>query len=113
MLQLVDLVAAGEGPGQVAVGLDRLADERQQILRENPLADLAVEVLVLVEGEDQRRPSVPEGIVAGREQAGQASQVLRAGFGGRPPGQAPRRDSPSRATRDSSETNASASASRS
>src|SRR5271157_4905979 len=42
MLQLVDLMAAGEGPGQVAVGLDRLAHERQEILRENSLLELAV-----------------------------------------------------------------------
>src|SRR5271166_1030314 len=74
-------MAAGKGPGQVAVRLDRLAKECQEIFREDPLADLTVEVFVLIEGDDQASTFAPEGVVAGGEQAGQADKVLRAGFG--------------------------------
>jgi len=48
-----DVMTAGEDPGQVAVGLDGFPDQGQEVLVEHAFPELAVEVLVFVQRQQQ------------------------------------------------------------
>jgi hypothetical protein len=67
------------------VGLDRLPDHREKVAREDSLTDLAVELLVLVEGQQQAALRLDELTIDRFEEALQSDKLACGGPGERKP----------------------------